>query len=144
MADSGDRKRKLQESNLEIESRTAKRGTLSGSQQSDSTLKPAGEDVESSETDEIFKSVLATLPPIQQWSSATIESLRFAVNEKYPKSEWQEESEWTRKAINAILESNEGWDWQRLKICLNADYFSLPTHVSHIIPYNSALAVLNY
>lgn len=133
MADSGDRKRKLPESNSDIEERTAKRGTLPDSQQPDSLLDPAGEDVESSENSEIFESVLATLPSIQLWTSETIKSLRSAVKEKSPKSEWQEESEWTRRAINAILKSNEGWNWQRLKTCSDEGYFSLPTNVSHMI-----------
>jgi len=103
----------------------------SESQQSDLTLKPAGEDFKLSEADEIFNSILATLPPVHQWSSAAIKSLRSAVNENYPKAKWQEESEWTRRVLNTILASNEGWNWQRLKICSNEDYFSLPTHVSH-------------
>ena len=139
MADSGDRKRKLQEPNSEVKERPAKRGTLPESQQSESMLKPGGDVFEPCENNEIFKSVLATLPPIQQWSSDTIESLRFAVKEKSSKSEWQGESEWTRRAIDAILESNEGWNWQRLKTCSNEDYFSLPTYVSYMIPYSSVL-----
>jgi hypothetical protein len=44
---------------------------------------------------ESFKDDLATLPPVQQWSDATIESVRSIVSAKYPGSEWQEESEWT-------------------------------------------------
>ena len=113
-----------------LEARAKKPRPLEESQSSESTLKSDGEDVESGDPDSIFESILATLPPLDQWSSATIEELRGAVNGRDPKAEWQEESEWTRRVINAILSSNEGWDWQRLKTCLNADYFSLPIQVS--------------
>jgi len=129
MDDSG--KRKADENDdAEFEGRAKKPRPLEESQSSDSTLKSEGEDVETSDADSIFESVLATLPPFEQWSSATIEELRSAVNGKDPKAEWQEESEWTRRVVDAILASNEGWDWQRLKTCLNVDYFSLPIHVS--------------
>ena len=80
--------------------------------------------------DETFKHNLAALPPVEQWSEATIESIRSTVSAKYPASEWQEESEWTQRLINVILTSHEGWNWQRLKTCSNTDYFSLPSHVS--------------
>jgi len=130
MAESGKRKAPEPDAS-ELEARTKKPGLLPESQPSDSTLKSAGEDVEPSEADGTFKSALATLPPFQQWSSETIERLMSAVNEKYPEAEWQEESEWTRRLINAVLASNESWNWQRLKTCSNADYFSLPIHVSH-------------
>lgn len=80
--------------------------------------------------DESFKHDLTALPPVQQWSDATIESIRSIVSAKYPGSEWQEESEWTRRLINVILASREGWNWQRLKTCSNTEYFSLPPHVS--------------
>ena len=113
------------------EARMAGPGLPSQSQISNLTLQPAGEGVKSSEADEYFKSVLASLPPLQQWLGVTIESLRLAVREKFPQAEWHEESEWTRRLINAILALHEGWNWQRLKTCSNADYFSLPTHVSH-------------
>ena len=129
MADS--EKRKLDETeDAEPETQAKKARPLEESQSSDSTLKSEGGEVEQSDSDAIFESVLATLPPPEQWSSATIEELRSAVKEKDPHAEWEEDSEWTRRAINAILASNEGWDWQRLKICSNADYFSLPLHVS--------------
>ncbi|KAN0108028.1 hypothetical protein V8E51_007770 [Hyaloscypha variabilis] len=124
------RKRKADESDdAELEARAKKAGPhAEESQSSDSTLKSEGEDVETSDADSIFESVLATLPPLEQWSSATIEELRSAISEKDPKAEWQEESEWTRRVINAILAPNQGSNWQRLKTCSNADYFSLPIH----------------
>jgi hypothetical protein len=127
------RKRKADESDdAELEARAKKAGPhTEESQSSDSTLKSEGEDVETSDADSIFESVLATLPPLELWSSATIEELRSAISEKDPKAEWQEESEWTRRVINAILAPNQGSNWQRLKTCSNADYFSLPIHVSH-------------
>jgi hypothetical protein len=60
MADSG--KRKPDESDDSgLETRAKKPRSLPESQPSDSTLNQAGEDVESSEADEIFKSALATL-----------------------------------------------------------------------------------
>jgi hypothetical protein len=80
--------------------------------------------------DESFKHDLTALLPVQQWSDATIESIRSIVSAKYPGSEWQEESEWIRRLINVILASREGWNWQRLKTCSNTEYFSLPPHVS--------------
>ncbi|RDW62454.1 hypothetical protein BP6252_11887 [Coleophoma cylindrospora] len=88
----------------------------------------AGEYVESNEATEVLKFVLDALPPIQHWSSSTIERLKAAISEKDRTAEWQEEGKWTRRVINVILARNEGWDWQRLKACSNADYFSLPTH----------------
>ena len=100
----------------------AEPGFPPGSQLSSLTL--------ASGVDESFKHDLAALPPVQQWSDATIESIRSIVSAKYPGSEWQEESEWTRRLINVILASHEGWNWQRLKTCSNTEYFSLPTHVS--------------
>lgn len=98
----------------------AEPGFPPGSQLSSLTL--------ASGVDESFKHDLAVLPPVQQWSDATIESIRSIVSAKYPGSEWQEESEWTRRLINVILASHEGWNWQRLKTSSNTEYFSLPTH----------------
>lgn len=131
-------KRKLDESNYsEIrEEKVAKQRTLGEKAQSSlsesSKLKPKEEDVGSDEAEKIIKYILVTLPPIHQWSSATIRKLKFAVNQKCPKAKWQDESAWTRRVIDAILESNEGWNWQRLKTCSNDDFFSLPTYVSQI------------
>ncbi|KAM0806657.1 hypothetical protein AB5N19_06994 [Seiridium cardinale] len=88
---------------------------------------------EESRAAEDLRSVLATLPPVQQWSSATIESLESAVNSRDDAAEWLEESAWTRRVVNIILASEEGWDWQRLKTCPNADYFSLPTHTISLL-----------
>lgn len=127
MADLGKRKRRdSDELTTERIMRTPGLQSQPESQQSDATL-----NFEPSDADEILRSVLDTLPPVHQWSGATIKSLRSAVSEKDPKAEWQDESEWTRRVINAILASNEGWNWQRLKTCSNADYFSLPIYVSH-------------
>ncbi|CAM1500374.1 Fc.00g095360.m01.CDS01 [Cosmosporella sp. VM-42] len=75
-----------------------------------------------------FQSIINALAPIQSWSSSTVSSLKAAVNGKYPEAAWHEESEWTERAINAILSINQGWNWQRLKRCSNAEYFSLPIH----------------
>lgn len=88
-----------------------------------------GED--ESKVAENLRSVLATHPPIQQWSRATVEGLKSAVNSQHAEAEWHEESIWTRNLINAVLALNEGWNWQRLRTCSNTDYFSLPTHASH-------------
>ncbi|KPM46326.1 hypothetical protein AK830_g29 [Neonectria ditissima] len=54
-----------------------------------------------------FQSFIDTLPPVQSWSSSTISSLKAAVNNKYPEAPWNEESEWTRKTIDAILSTNQ-------------------------------------
>ena len=143
MADSGKSTQK-ESSESWVEAGIAKPAPLSESQQPDSTLESAGED-ESSRDDEIFKSVLAMLPPVQQWCRATIETLIFDVNGRHPTAEWEGESEWTRRLINAILASKKGWDWHRLKTCSNTDYFSLSTHVSHKINslYSRSVNLLN-
>ncbi|KAK9419983.1 hypothetical protein SUNI508_06989 [Seiridium unicorne] len=88
---------------------------------------------EESRAAENLRSVLGTLPPVQQWSSATIQSLKSPVNSRDDRTEWLEEPAWTRRVVNIILASEEGWDWRRLKICPNADYFSLPTHTISLL-----------
>ncbi|KAK7431840.1 hypothetical protein QQZ08_001458 [Neonectria magnoliae] len=73
-----------------------------------------------------FQSIVDALAPIQSWSSSTVSALKAAVNDKYPEAVWHDESKWTKRAINAILSTNQGWNWLRLKRCSNAEYFSLP------------------
>ncbi|KAI1376596.1 hypothetical protein F4677DRAFT_419024 [Hypoxylon crocopeplum] len=124
MADLGERKRE-ELSNLETEAGRAQSESVSESQQFDSTLR-SGEA-------EVLRSILATLPPTQQWSSATIENLKSTVRDRHSGAEWHEQSDLTRGVINAILASNEGWNWQRLKTCSNGDYFSLPTQTIKIL-----------
>ncbi|KAK7425102.1 hypothetical protein QQX98_000016 [Neonectria punicea] len=75
-----------------------------------------------------FQSIVDALPPIQSWSSSTISSLKATVNDKFPEADWDADSKWTKRAINAILSTNQGWTWLRLKRCSNAEYFSLSTH----------------
>lgn len=79
---------------------------------------------------DIFSSALAAFPAVQRWSSETIEGLKSAINARHAGAEWHEESVWTHMLINTILSSEDGWNWQRLKTCSNATYFTLPTHVS--------------
>ena len=99
----------------------------SGVEESGSGSSSAGD--HSAETAD-FQSIIDALPPIQSWSNSTVSSLKAAVNDKYPEAVWHEESEWTERAIDAILSTNQGWNWKKLKRCSNAEYFSLPTHVS--------------
>jgi len=102
--------------------------TPAESQQLEEILsQPTGENIEA---DQILQLILTTLPPIEQWSSATVESLRSAICENTSEAVFQNESEWTRRLINVILRPNEGWTSQKLKTCSNAEYFSLSTHVS--------------
>jgi hypothetical protein len=98
------------------------------SSESDSTPIPT----EASKTAD-FNSIVASLPPLAEWTSATIESLKSAVQEKHQYAKWARgggESHWTTKIINAILSPHEGWDRERLRTCSNEEYFALGAHVS--------------
>ncbi|KAK6189221.1 Nucleolar protein 9 [Pestalotiopsis sp. IQ-011] len=86
-----------------------------------------------SEIAAIFSSALAAFPVVQQWSSETIEGLKSVINARHAGAEWHEESAWTHMLINTILSSEDGWDWQRLKTCSNATYFTLPTHTISLL-----------
>lgn len=82
---------------------------------------------------DIFSSALAAFPAVQRWSSETIEGLKSAINARHAGAEWHEESVWTHMLINTILSSEDGWNWQRLKTCSNATYFTLPTHTISLL-----------
>ncbi|KAF7521070.1 hypothetical protein G7054_g12565 [Neopestalotiopsis clavispora] len=86
-----------------------------------------------SAVEEDFRSALAILPPVQQWSSATIETLKSSIHSRHADVQWREDSLWTRRLIDAILAPEEGWNWQRLKTCSTAQYFSRPLHTISLL-----------
>lgn len=77
-----------------------------------------------------FQAIVDTLGPVERWSNSTILALKAAVNAEFPEAYWHERSEWTERAVNAILSPHQGWNWRKLKRCAKAEYFSLPIHVS--------------
>jgi hypothetical protein len=130
-------KRKLDSAgDTEPEAKRVDAGPLPELQQSDATTSATltSEDSSSEGDEGELASILATFPPVEEWSDATIESLKEAVNARDPEAEWEDEgqvqSDETVEVIDAILAPHEGWDRERLRSCSNAEYFSLPTHVS--------------
>ncbi|KAI0192130.1 hypothetical protein F4808DRAFT_443265 [Astrocystis sublimbata] len=83
--------------------------------------------------DEDFQSALAALPPVQEWTLESIQSLKSAIETIYPEVWWVGKSDWTRRLIDAILAPHEGWNRKRLRYCSNAEYFSLPLHTIFLL-----------